>query len=89
MSAPLTPSPVSEFTIEKAEAPSVSRGSPRSALRLQMETLNVGEVLRWRPSKSNQTAAAAHRLKFDIQKALGRRFTVHKVEGGADIYRTQ
>jgi hypothetical protein len=78
----------SEFTIEKAEAPNVGRGSPRSALRMQMESLKVGEVLRWRPT-SNKTVATAHRASFDIRKALGRRFTVQKVEGGADIYRTQ
>lgn len=81
---------MSEFTIEKAEAPSlIGRGSPRSALRLQMEALEVGEVLRWRPKSKDATVYTAHRARFDINKALGRVLTVQKVEGGADIYRTQ
>ena len=79
---------MSEFTIEKTTTPPPSRGAPKSAVRWQMEALKPGEVLRWRPT-GNQHIRTAHQAATSIHRRGVARLTVHKVTGGADIYRTQ
>ena len=78
----------SEFTIETTTAPPPPRGAPKSAVRCQMEALKPGEVLRWRPT-GNQHIRTAHQAACDIHRRGAARLTVHKVTGGADIYRTK
>jgi hypothetical protein len=76
-----------EFTIEKAAAgPVPARGAPKTPLRLHVEQLKVGEVLRWRPTGPVQNVA--HRCAYSAAKAHGFALTVRKVDGGYDIYRT-
>jgi hypothetical protein len=76
-----------EFTIEKAPAgPVPVRGAPKTPLRLQIEKLKIGEVLRWRPT--GEARDVAHHCAYVAGKALGAAFTTRKVDGGYDIYRT-
>jgi len=75
----------SEFIIEQA-GPAPGRGAPKTPLRLQIEKLKIGEVLRWRPTGG--APDVAHRSAYNAAKALVAVFSVRKVVGGFDIYRT-
>jgi hypothetical protein len=79
--------PPEEFTIERAEAPPIiGRGSPKSDLRLKLEQLQEGEVLRWRPTQPHARSKAYHTAAA-VATLTGATFKVRKENGGYDIYR--
>jgi hypothetical protein len=79
-----------EFTIDRASPPKDGRGSgphPKSSLRLQVESLQPGERLRWRTpeGKARSTVyATVWQVKREFKE---RRYTVRKENHGHDIYR--
>lgn len=84
MSLPIHP----EFTIETATPPPAKRGCHSiSPLRVKLNALQPGQVLRWRsPSGSN---AKVQNVVQAIKKAhADRAFAVRKEDGGFDVYRT-
>jgi hypothetical protein len=78
-----------EFTIETAEPAKVNHGLPKSPLRLELEKLEPGQVLRFRPRDDSSSLRWAHTAAHNAAKALGVRLKVRKVDGGLDIYRTE
>lgn len=77
-----------EFVIETASPPARWLGRPRSNLRLMMEQMRPGQVLRWRsPScKKKAISSVIHLIK---QKDKTAAWHVRKETGGFDIYRLE
>lgn len=77
-----------EFTILKAEPPTrVGNGKPKCKIRTQIEGLQPGEALQWRP-KTMHVPKAAYRAAVSVRKSHGYTLAVRKVDLGYDIYRT-
>lgn len=81
-------SAAAEFVIE-AGRPSETRGRAKRPLRLTLEQLQPGQVLRWRPVEvKGCTFGSVHSACGAIrQQCPGRSFKVRKQDGGFDIYR--
>lgn len=81
---------MNEFTIETAVPPSCNRGRHsklKKALRAGVESLHVGQVLRWRPEGPVGRGRANEVTWLVSRDFPGRKFTVRKENGGFDIYR--
>lgn len=80
-----------EFSIEVAAPPPSRRGRHQKVkkfLRLGVESLEAGQVLRWRPAVT-PGRSRANEVALRVSKDFpGRKFTVRKEDGGFDIYRT-
>jgi hypothetical protein len=78
----------SEFIIE-AGRPSETRGRAKRPLRLKLEQLQPGQVLRWRPVEvKGCTFGSVHSACGAIRKQHAERsFKVRKEHGGFDIFR--
>ena len=77
-----------EFTILKAEPPKrAGYGKPKCELRIQIEGLQPGHVLQWRP-ETELVPKAAYRAAVSVRKSHGYTLAVRKVDLGYDIYRT-
>jgi hypothetical protein len=81
-------STTAEFIIEHASPPE-TRGRSKTALRLVLEKLAPGQVLRWRPTCTvgNSTGAIHSILKGIREQNPGRSFKVRKEDQGFDIFR--
>jgi hypothetical protein len=77
-----------EFTIETAVPPIHHRGVQKSALRLRIEELKTGQVLRYRPTDAAPGPHQIHAAVSVIAKSNKITLTLRKVDGGVDIYRT-
>jgi hypothetical protein len=77
-----------EFIIETARPPETC-GRPKTALRLALEQLAPGQVLRWRPTCTvgNSFGAVHSILKGIREQNPGRSFKVRKEDQGFDIFR--
>ncbi len=77
-----------EFTILKAEPPRRAVcGKPKCELRTQIEVLQPGHVLQWRP-ETELVPKAAHAAAVSVRKSHRYKLVVIKVDLGYDIYRT-
>jgi len=79
-----------EFTIETAEPTPCRRGrhNHKLALRLAVESLQPGQVLRWRPSRATTRSRGGEVAWLVAREFPGRKFTTRKADLGFDIYRT-
>jgi hypothetical protein len=83
-----TTAPAPEFTVERATVPAYGKGGRgnKSPLRLQIEALKPGEVLRWRPDASISNSKLDTAIT-QIRKHLpGKTYATRKVNGGFDIF---
>lgn len=82
----------SEISIESAAPPPSMRGrhgkQRKEAIRLAVEGLQPGQVIRWRPLKAPSKSKANELCCLVKRQYQERQFTVRKEDGGFDIYRT-